>query len=54
VVEDIDAMRPFFRNMPGVEVVTPEQLSTERLAPGGHPGRLTIFSVQALERIMGW
>jgi len=54
VVDDLEAMRPFFRNLPGVEVVTPEQLSTERLAPGGDPGRLTVISMQALERIMGW
>ncbi len=54
VVDDLDAMRPFFRNLPGVEVVTPEQLSTERLAPGGDPGRLTVISMQALERMMGW
>jgi large subunit ribosomal protein L4e len=54
VVDDIEGMRPFFRNMPGVEVVTPEQLSTERLAPGGDPGRLTMISIQALELMMGW
>ncbi len=54
VVDDIDGMRPFFRNLPGVEVVTPEQLNTERLAPGGDAGRLTMISMQALERMMGW
>jgi large subunit ribosomal protein L4e len=54
VVEDVDAMRPFFRNLPGVEIVTPNRMSTERLAPGGDPGRLTIISMQALEQMMGW
>jgi large subunit ribosomal protein L4e len=54
VVEDVDSMRPFFRNLPGVEIVAPEQLSTERLAPGGDPGRLTMISMQALEKMMGW
>ncbi len=54
VVEDADAVRPFFRNLPGVEVVTPNRMSTERLAPGGDPGRLTIISMQALEQMMGW
>ncbi|NIP36696.1 MAG: 50S ribosomal protein L4, partial [Thermoplasmata archaeon] len=54
VVEDVDAVRPFFRNLPGVEVVTPNGMSTERLAPGGDPGRLTIISMQALEKMMGW
>jgi large subunit ribosomal protein L4e len=54
VVTDVDAMRPFFRNLPGVEVVSPTHLSTERLAPGGDPGRLTLISMQALEKMMGW
>jgi large subunit ribosomal protein L4e len=54
VVEDVEKVRRFFRNMPGVEVVNPDLLSTERLAPGGDPGRLTIISVQALEHIRGW
>jgi len=54
VVEDINSMRPFFRNLPGVEVVTPNRMSIERLAPGGDPGRLTIISMQALEQMMGW
>jgi large subunit ribosomal protein L4e len=54
VVEDVDAVRPFFRNLPGVDVVTPELMSTERLAPGGDAGRLTIISMQALESMMGW
>ncbi len=54
VVEDIESMRPFFRNLPGVEVVTPNRMSTERLAPGGDAGRLTIISMQALEQMMGW
>jgi large subunit ribosomal protein L4e len=54
VVEDVDAMRPFFRNLPGVEIVSPNRMSTERLAPGGDPGRLTIISMQALEQMMGW
>jgi len=54
VVDDLEGMRPFFRNLPGVEVVTPEQLNTERLAPGGDPGRLTVITMQALERMMGW
>ena len=54
VVDDLESMRPFFRNLPGVEVVSPDQLSTERLAPGGDPGRLTLITIQALERMMEW
>ena len=54
VVDDLESMRPFFRNLPGVEVVSPDQLNTERLAPGGDPGRLTLITIQALERMMEW
>ena len=32
------------RNLPGVDIITPYQLSILHLAPGGVPGRLTIFS----------
>ena len=40
-----------FRNLPGVEVVSVGQLGTEHLAPGGTPGRLTLFSHAAVARI---
>ncbi len=46
-----------FRNLPGVDVVSVGRLGTEDLAPGGAPGRLTIFSEAALghlkERLEG-
>jgi len=35
-------------NFPGVDVVTPELLSILHLAPGGVPGRLTVFTKSAL------
>jgi large subunit ribosomal protein L4e len=38
-----------FRNLSGVDVVPVTRLGTEDLAPGGDSGRLTIFSVAALE-----
>jgi large subunit ribosomal protein L4e len=37
-----------FSNLPGIQVVAPAGLNAELLAPGGDPGRLTIFSQQAL------
>lgn len=40
-----------FRNLAGVEVVPAERLSTEDLAPGGTPGRLTLFSRGAVESL---
>lgn len=41
-------------NLPGVEVVTPEELNTELLAPGGDPGRLVIFTEGALKLVGAW
>ncbi len=38
-----------FRNLSGVDVVALTRLGTEDLAPGGTPGRLTIFTHAAIE-----
>ncbi|MCI4349265.1 MAG: 50S ribosomal protein L4 [Thermoplasmata archaeon] len=40
-----------FRNLPGVDVVSVGRLGTEDLAPGGDPGRLTLFSRAAIDRL---
>jgi large subunit ribosomal protein L4e len=40
-----------FRNLAGVDVVPAASLATEDLAPGGVPGRLTIFSRGAVESL---
>ena len=37
------------RNLPGVDIVTPQQLSILHLAPGGVPGRLTVYTKTALQ-----
>jgi large subunit ribosomal protein L4e len=39
------------RNIPGVEVVTVNNLNTEALAPGTHPGRLTIWTNSTIEKL---
>ncbi len=39
------------RNHPGVDVVEVENLNVELLAPGTHPGRLTIFTRSAIEKL---
>ena len=39
------------RNTPGVDVVTLEGLNAELLAPGTHPGRLTLWAVSTMERL---
>jgi large subunit ribosomal protein L4e len=38
-------------NLPGVEVVRTSELQVRHLAPGTHPGRLTIYSENALGEI---
>ncbi len=43
-----------FRNLAGVEVVSPAGLDAEILAPGGDAGRLAIFTENALEALRGW
>lgn len=39
------------RNLPGVDVVAPSNLSVIHLAPGGVPGRLTVLSYGALKAL---
>lgn len=39
------------RNIPGVDVVTVNDLNVELLAPGTHPGRLTIWTSSAFEKL---
>ncbi len=38
-------------NLPGVEVTTVSNLNTEMLAPGTHPGRLTVWTNGAIEKL---
>lgn len=38
-------------NIPGVEVVEVKNLNTEMLAPGTYPGRLTLWSIGALNQL---
>ena len=41
------------KNLSGVDVVKPKEINIEHLAPGGEPGRLTIFTKSALKEIGG-
>jgi large subunit ribosomal protein L4e len=41
------------KNLSGVDVVKPKEINIEHLAPGGDPGRLTIFTKSALKEIGG-
>jgi len=42
------------RNLPGTDITTVKHLSTEMLAPGGDPGRLTVISEAALQDFRRW
>jgi len=39
------------RNLPGIEVASVENLNAELLAPGTHPGRLTVWTSSAFEKL---
>lgn len=55
VVSERDA--PVFKgaaNLLGVEVAAVDTLNSSLLAPGGDPGRLTVFSESALKKIGEW
>ncbi|BAN89642.1 50S ribosomal protein L4 [Aeropyrum camini] len=50
VVEDSRApLALAVKGLPGVDVTTPSLLSVLQLAPGGHPGRLTVYTTGALK-----
>ena len=53
VLSEFNGMEKAINNLAGVEVTTPEQLTVEKLAPGGDPGRLTIFTEQAIRKLEG-
>src|SRR6266487_80099 len=51
VVGDDKTARKALRNFEGVNVIRADELSVEMLAPGTHPGRLTIWSESAFKKI---
>ena len=53
VVGDDKGIKLGARNHAGVDVVSVENLNAELLAPGTHPGRLTIFTKSAVEKLGG-
>jgi large subunit ribosomal protein L4e len=54
IVADDSKIKLGAKNLMGVEVVTPGQLNAEHLAPGGDPGRLTIFTENAIQQLGAW
>ena len=53
VVADDKGISLGARNHAGIDVVTVENLNAELLAPGTHPGRLTVFTKSAIEKLGG-
>jgi large subunit ribosomal protein L4e len=54
VVSSVDApLIAAVRNFPGVDVVAVDNLNMLVLAPGGAPGRLTLWTVPAVEKLRG-
>lgn len=45
------ALKTAAANLAGVDVVAVEELNAELLAPGTHPGRATLFTTAAIERL---
>ena len=48
-----DDIQKSSRNLSGVEVVKPNNINIEHLAPGGDAGRLTLITKSALKEIGG-
>jgi len=53
IVTTKDEIEKSSRNLTGVDVIKPKEINVEYLAPGGDPGRLTIFTKSAIQEIGG-
>jgi len=51
IINENDGIVEATRNIPGVDTVTVNNLNVELLAPGTHPGRLTIWTSSAFEKL---
>jgi large subunit ribosomal protein L4e len=51
VITKNDGVAEAARNLPGIEVALVENLNAELLAPGTHPGRLTVWTSSAFEKL---
>lgn len=51
VIDKNEGIAEATRNLPGMQVVNVHNLNAELLAPGAHPGRLTVWTESAIERV---
>ena len=53
IVSTKDTLEKSSNNLSGVDIAKADQLNIEYLAPGGDPGRLTVFTKSALQQLRG-
>ena len=53
IVSTADDIQKSSKNLSGVNVVKPKEINIEHLAPGGDPGRLTVFTKSAIKELGG-
>ncbi len=51
VIAENEGIAEAARNIPGVDIVSVDNLNVELLAPGTHPGRLTVWTSSAFEQV---
>jgi large subunit ribosomal protein L4e len=51
VIAEKQSVAKAARNLPGVDVSSVNNLNAELLAPGTHPGRLTVWTKSAFEKL---
>lgn len=54
VVKEKNVIKKALKNLPGVDIVRPEELNAYVLAPGGNPGRLVVMTEGALNEVRKW
>lgn len=54
VTDDKSGLLKSGKNVPGVDVTTVKGLKAELLAPGTHAGRLTLYTLNAIEELKNW
>ena len=51
VAENKENIEKAASNLVGVDVVTADEINVEHLAPGGHAGRLTLYTLNAINKL---
>ena len=51
VVESPCELKKACKNIPGIDIINVDSLNAEMLAPGSNPGRLTLWSKSAIEKL---